>query len=322
MAAVKKTEGNISAKQVQELLKLGWVRDDALSDRWSEARILPDGRAIMFHGEGIFGILFPSRAALSEQRRKGEELLAHGRSIDLTVTLLPPVADFIRDVEAHAASLGKVLRLPDEALDRTEASLDAVDAAMMRVRRAKRMTPEVVTPLMAYVGEVMRHACSGHWTPPPTTWTRRVPIYDPVELSAYQQLRVADIRAAQEAQEKAVARGASLSAQNKPFRDLVTSPKHILASPKPIGFKEVTEPLSGSKNEPVIKARDGRLLSPFRLVVVPMWEPSKRVPLRGGVDVMVMRYRPGFQPGPPGTLRNPVARPIPPLADLDPKETE
>jgi hypothetical protein len=80
----------------------------------------------------------------------------------------------------------------------------------------------------------------------------------------------------------------------------VRSHKHILASPKPIGFKEVTQPLSGSKNEPMIRARDGRLLSPFRLVVVPMVEPSKRVGLRGGLDILVRGYRPGFQAGPPG----------------------
>jgi hypothetical protein len=281
MAAVKKTEGNISAKQVRELLKLGWVRDDALSDRGSEARILSDGRAIMFHGENIFGILFPSRAALAEERRKGEELLARG-SVDLTLTLLPPVADFIRDVEAHAASLGKVLRLPDAVLERTEASLDAVDAAMMRVRRAKRMTPEVVTPLMAYVGEVMCRACDGHWTPPPATWTRRVPIFDPMELAAFDELTAADIRAARD------------------VRDLVTSPTYILASPKPLGFKEVTEPYTGSVNEPMIKAPNGRFLSPFRLVVVPMVEPSKRVGLRGGVSILIGSYLSGSTAKPAG----------------------
>jgi hypothetical protein len=32
-------------------------------------------------------------------------------------TLLPPIDDFLRDVEAHAKSLGPRLRLPAEVLD-------------------------------------------------------------------------------------------------------------------------------------------------------------------------------------------------------------
>lgn len=235
--AVEKTEGPVSAREVQKLLKLGWERDDALSDRWAEARILSDGRALMFHGDGIYGVIFASREALAEQRRKGAEELAKG-PVDLVGTLLPPLADFIRDAETHARSVGTVLRIPDDALDFTEASLDAVDAALMRVRpAAKRMTPEIVTPVYAYVGEVMRRGCGGTWR---ATTTRR---------------------------------------------------------------------------EPVIEARDGKYLSPFRLVVVPMVEPSKRVQLRHGVDIFLLSYRPGYVAGPPGTLTNPVGRPVPSLAD-------
>ena len=75
------------------------------------------------------------------------------------------------------------------------------------------MTPEIVTPVIAYVGEVMRRASGGRWTAGPAT------------------------------------------------------------------------------NEPMIAARDGRLLQPFALVVVPMVEPSKRLALRAAVDVTVMAYR-------------------------------
>jgi hypothetical protein len=32
-------------------------------------------------------------------------------------------------------------------------------------------------------------------------------------------------------------------------------------------------------------------------------------------------YRPSYQPGRPGTLLNPIARPMPPLGSPDPKET-
>jgi hypothetical protein len=57
----------------------------------------------------------------------------------------------------------------------------------------------------------------------------------------------------------------------------------------------------------MITARDGRLLQPFGLVVIPMVEPSKRLPLRAAVDVTIMTYRAGYKPGPAGTLLNPIA---------------
>jgi hypothetical protein len=49
----------------------------------------------------------------------------------------------------------------------------------------------------------------------------------------------------------------------------------------------------GSGNEPLIKAHDGRLLQPFALVVIPMVEPSRRIPLRAAVDTMLVPYRLG-----------------------------
>jgi hypothetical protein len=212
-----------SVKEARELSKLPWVRDEALSSRGSEARVLPDGRVFLFVADDCPAALYPSRESLAEVCRAGEEM-AKGPAVDLTQTLLPPIADFLRDVEAHAKSVGQVLRIPDEALDFTEASLDAIDAALERIRpAAKRMTPEIVTPVIAYVGEVMRRVSGGHWK----QWTT---------------------------------------------------------------------------NEPLIKARDGRLLQPFSLVVLPMVEPSRRLALRAAVDVTVMAYRPGSQGGAPVRL--------------------
>jgi hypothetical protein len=46
-------------------------------------------------------------------------------------------------------------------------SLDVAYKAVLRLRKAKRMTPEVFTPLTAYVGEVMRLVCDGQWTTSP-----------------------------------------------------------------------------------------------------------------------------------------------------------
>jgi hypothetical protein len=233
----------VSVKEVREFLKLAWVRDEELSDRGTDARLLPDGRVLLYWGEGEKGTLYPSRESFAQVRREGAEMMAKGRKVDLTRTLLPPVADFLRDVEQHAKSVGKRLRVPDEALDRTEASLEAVDKALRRIPWAKRMVPDLVTALVAYVGLVMLPVCGGRW---------------------------ATLR---------------------------------------------------NGNEPLIMARDGRLLEPFGLVVIPMVEPSKRLPLRAAVEVTLITYRPSYQPGRPGTLLNPIARPMPPLGSPDPKET-
>ncbi len=215
----------LSKKETRELLKLPWVRDEALSDRVLEARVLPDGRVLLclsglgYLGDDDKGTLYPSREALAELQRRGAEEVAKGPA-DLTRTLLPPIDDFLRDVEAHAKSLGERIRIPDEVLDRTPASLDAVDAALKRIPKAKRMTPEVVTPLVAYVGFVMLGGCDGRWTKTP-----------------------------------------------------------------------VRPHVRGNENEPVIRARDGRILEPFAPVVLPMMEPSRRIPLRAAVEVYLLPYR-------------------------------
>jgi hypothetical protein len=256
----------VSVKEARALSQLSWVRAEALSTRLSEARVLPDGRVLLYLGEGERGTLFPSRAALEEVRRAGEELVANGNTIDLTRTLLPPVADFLRDVEAHAESLGARLRVPDEALDRTEASLDAVDNALRRMRKAKQMTPEIVTPLVAYVGQVMLRPCEGRWTTAPTTRKEREPVYDPAEWAAFETAW----------------RAASGATARKE-----------LVRPKPIRFEVIDVPISGNENEPMILARDERLLQPFALVVLPMVEPSRRIPLRAAVSTTLIPYRPG-----------------------------
>jgi hypothetical protein len=154
---------NVSAKEVRELSKLPWVRDEAFSDRTFEARVLPDGRVLLYLGEGERAALYPSREALAEVLREGQEEAARG-PVDYTRTLLPPIEDFLRDVDAHARGLGKAIGVPDAVLDRGIDSLDVAYRAVLRLRRAKRMTPEVFTPLVAYVGEVMRAASGGEWT--------------------------------------------------------------------------------------------------------------------------------------------------------------
>src|SRR5262249_55011405 len=154
-------------REVPALMALPSRRDEALSKRTGhEVWLLDDGRVLMLRRDGK-GLLWTSRAPLEEFNRKVEELVAKG-PVDPTRELLAPIDDFLRDVDAHVASLGERLRVPQEALDRTEASLDAVDKGIWRMAQAKRMKPEVITPLVAYVGEVMRLACNGRWTKVPT----------------------------------------------------------------------------------------------------------------------------------------------------------
>jgi hypothetical protein len=217
----------LSKKETRELKKLPWVRDEALSTRITEARVLPDGRVLLcssglgYLADDEEGTLYPSREALAELQRRGAEEAAKG-PVDLSRTLLPPIDDFLRDVDAHAKSLGKRIGVADDALDRSVESLDAVDTALKRIPWAKRQVPDLVTPLIAYVGEVMRRASGGQWTKPP----------------------------------------------------------------------------AANDNEPMIRARDGGFLQPYVPVVLPMVEPSRRIPLRAAVDVYLLPYRAGSTAGP------------------------
>src|SRR5580704_5345800 len=158
---------NVSMHQTRKLLKLPWVADEALS-MFYPAHVLPDGRVLLYTpGDVTGGTLYPSRAAaeemnrrLAETERQAAEQKAAGWP-EPCLTLLPPIDDFIRDVDAHAASLGKTIKVAGEALDRSLASLDAVDKALKRIPWAKRPVPEILTPLVAYVGEVMRRVSGG-----------------------------------------------------------------------------------------------------------------------------------------------------------------
>jgi len=293
---------NVRVKEVRELLKLAWVRDEALSDRWNDARVLPDGRVLRYSGEHISSTIFPTREAYAEFKRECDEMMAKG-PVDPTLELLGPIDDFLRDVEAHAKSLGARLRIPSEVLDGSEASLDAVDSALKRVRRDKRLTPEIITPLVAYVGEVMLPVCHGRWTKFPTTQKRAVPVYDPAEMAAWQETIPATRAAADKAAADVKARRGSAGAQGEAFQNVMLQLR--MSHPQPIRHDVVEEPLVGHENEPAIRARDGRLLQPFVMVFVPMVEPSKRLPLRDTVDVTLMPYRPQSGTGSGGSGGHP-----------------
>ncbi len=279
---------NVSVKEVRELLKLTPLRDEALSrESHGDAHVLPDGR-VLLNWAGECGTLFPSRAVLDESNRRGREQVAKG-PIDLTRTILPPVEDFLRDVEAHAKRLGERIGVPDEALDGSEESLDAVDKRVWRIARAKRMTPEIVTPLVAYIGQVMVRACEGRWTKAPTTKKVRVPVYEPSEEAAWDAGYPARVAAKSKAEADAKAGGASASAAR--MAGLNVWGQFIHAHPKPIRYDVTEVPISGHENEPMITARDGGLLQPFAIVVSEL-ERGGRGSLRGAVAGILAAHRP------------------------------
>lgn len=71
--------------------------------------------------------------------------------------------DFPAHVPALVDRLAADLKIPRERLDCTVASLLLVDRAMQRLGPKRCMEPERFTMLVAYSGEVMRHATGGHW---------------------------------------------------------------------------------------------------------------------------------------------------------------
>jgi hypothetical protein len=276
-----------SGKEVRELLKLAWVRDEELSDRKTDARLLPDGRVLLYLGDGEKAALYPSRESLAEMQREGAEEMAKFKEqqarglLDPSLELLPPIDDFLRDVEAHAKSLGPRLRIPDAVLDGTIESLDAVDKALKRIPWAKRQVPDLVTPLVAYLGEVARRASGGRWSKYPTTDKKQVPVFDPVELAAWREAQAVGQRAFTAAQQRT--RGGATPAVFEEARKAVEATG--VPRPKPIRFDVIEEPIRGHENEPMVTASGGWFFQPFASVFIPMIEPSKRIPLRSTLNI-------------------------------------
>jgi hypothetical protein len=289
----------VSAKEVRELSKLAWVRDEALSTRMSEARVLPDGRVLMHVADGERANLFPSRAAAEEAHRRYLEARqrAEGQArrgpVDPSLGLLPPVADFLRDVELHAKKLGPRIGIADEALDGTLESLDAVDKALKKIPWAKRQVPDLVTPLVAYVGEVLRKASGGRWS---KHKKREVPICDANEViaqwAAMRRLQPLALAAGEKARTEAKARGAPAQEVEQAY---VSALQAIQRQRPAVTYRtEMRE-----DNEPLVIGHDGRICQPYAVVYLPMVEPSRRIPLRSAVDIQLRVGPPPPRPLPP-----------------------
>jgi len=290
---------NVSKHQLRKLLELPWVADEALST-YKPAHVLPDGRVLLYMPGDVGGTVYPSREALEEMNRQlakmdrqiAEQSAAGNPSPMLT--LLPPIDDFLRDVEAHATSLGARIRVAGEALDRSVESLDAVDKALKRIPWAKREVPDLVTPLVAYVGEVLRRRSGGRWVK--SSHQKRVAVCDPDErlaqLVAKRKLQPIAVAAAEKAADEARARGDSKYDVDVAYSRALQAVMDQLPGLKSYRV-EVRE-----ENEPVIQASNGRGFQPFAIVFVPMVEPSKRLPLRNavGTHLHVAGYPPVPKP--------------------------
>jgi hypothetical protein len=136
-----------------------WTIDPELTkESFRRAYRHPDGRSLLVFREGR-GSLFESR----------EELLALHRDLEtrkpehLLKGRLEQPAEFLTNVPTLIGELATKLRIQVEALDRSEASLELVDAAVRKIGRRKCLTAPYFGPLVAYVGEVMRAATQGRW---------------------------------------------------------------------------------------------------------------------------------------------------------------
>jgi hypothetical protein len=288
---------NLSLPQVRKLLKLPWVVDEALSS-FGVAHVLEDGRVVVYTPANTYGHLYPSREVLeevnrsvAETEREAAELRAAGCPSSC-LKFLPPIDDFLRDVGAHADSLGKTIKVAADALDRSVASLDAVNKALKRIPWDKRPVPEILTPLTAYVGEVMRVFTGGRWE---KYTTRELTNFcDPDELiaswAAKRKIQPLAAAAGDKAAAEAKARGASADdVQSAWFAAYLEVYDQV---------PQLTSARTGIRedNEPRIRAGNGVQLDPFNLLLAPMIEPSERMPLRFAVELRLRNA--GYPPAP------------------------
>src|SRR5581483_648099 len=119
--------------------------------------VLADGRALVVFSDNGRGRIYESRDALATLMKEFREYAAQG-PINPLIEMVPQGEAFPGLVPSLIHDLANVLRFPLEKLDGTEASLIAVDKALRRVPLERVLSPEVIAPLTAYVGEVIRLA--------------------------------------------------------------------------------------------------------------------------------------------------------------------
>jgi hypothetical protein len=152
----------ISAKRVRSLLSEQESRVDTELQKRTPGQplLLKDGQVVLVFEDGK-GTLYPSRDALIELLDRVEALAKQG-PVDPKRWLLPPSATFLAEVQQQAARLVRLMG-SQEALDGSVASLAAVDKTLQALSREERMSPDWVSSLVAYIGEIMRTTTDGHW---------------------------------------------------------------------------------------------------------------------------------------------------------------
>jgi len=153
---------------------------------------------------------------------------------------------------------------------------------------------DLVTPLVAYVGEVLRRASGGRWIKVPPMYTEREAIYAPGEWEAFyaalNALRPIQEAAAKKAEADAKARRASKEDVALAIREAyeAVSRESNVKEPKPIRFDMVEKPRQDSGNAPVVVASNGQSFDPFGDLFTWMVEPSKRPPPRATVETRLL----------------------------------
>jgi hypothetical protein len=152
----------ISAARVRSLLTSQATRLDSELQSRAPGRphLLEDGQLLLVFEDGR-GTLYPSRVALLELLEHVESLAKQG-PVDPKQSLLLPTDMFIASVREQAAHLAQLIG-SRELLDGSQASLKAVDEVLQNLPSDQRLSPEWVSSLVAYVGEIMRTATDGRW---------------------------------------------------------------------------------------------------------------------------------------------------------------
>jgi hypothetical protein len=126
-----------------------------------QAYVLSDGRVVLVFETGK-GILYSSREALLSLVTAVEEM-AKTRPEHPAKQLLPQGEKFLAAIDGLVDGLAREIGVHRSELDRTEASLDVLEAGIKRVGAREFLTPALMPMLVAYVGEVMRAATKGRW---------------------------------------------------------------------------------------------------------------------------------------------------------------
>jgi hypothetical protein len=151
----------LSARQAKELLE---KRDYTIAGPMSpnstiQVLLLPNGAAVlMLPGRPRY---FESATEFWQARAEAEQLAGGGPTH--IASALPYGREFVKHVDALVQRLSSVVPVKQTALDRSDVSLRALDRAIRKLDWELLLTGEVLGPVVAYLGEVIRTRTGGAW---------------------------------------------------------------------------------------------------------------------------------------------------------------